>query len=382
MAAGGQTRGTGATTAQEFAHELLADIDVQINGSRPWDIIVHDDRLWDRVIRERELGLGESYMDGWWDCEQLDELMLRVISADLRKRLRPSRELIALTAKARLTNRQSPKRAAANAQAHYDIGNDLYQRMLDKRMIYTCGYWANASSLDEAQEAKLDLICRKLEFEPGMRVLDIGCGWGGFVQFAAERYGVSAVGITPAVEQVKIASERTEGLDVEIVAGDYRELQGQFDRIVSIGMFEHVGARNYETFFEACDSLLTRDGMMLHHTIGGTVSNRRGDPWFDKYIFPGGMVPSLTQISQATEGTWYIEDVHNFGPDYDRTLMAWAENIERLWHEIPDYDERFRRMWHYYLLTSAAGFRARSTHLWQIVFRRTYVATPTWKPVR
>jgi len=369
-------------TARDFGEELLAQIDVRVGGDRPWDIQVHDERLWSRVIRDREIGLGESWMERWWDCPNLDQFMTRVISADLKTLIKPSRELLMLTARSQLTNMQSRGRAERNAQAHYDIGNDLYRRMLDKRMIYTCGYWDQATSLDEAQEAKLDLICRKLGFEPGMRVLDIGCGWGGFLQFAAERYGISGVGISPAVEQVAVARERTSGLDIDIQASDYRDMEGEFDRIVSIGMFEHVGVRNYETFFEKCSELLTADGMMLHHTISGTVSTKRGDPWFDKYIFPGGHLPSLTQIAAATEKTWFMEDVHNFGPDYDRTLMAWFQNIERSWHEIPHYDDPFRRMWEYYLLTSAGGFRARSTHLLQVVFRRSHVPSPTYRSVR
>ena len=192
-----------------------------------------------------------------------------------------------------------------------------------------------------------------------MRLLDIGCGWGGFAYFAATRYDVHVTGISPAIEQVELARTTTAGLRVKIEQADYRDVSGQFDRITSIGMMEHVGPRNLDTFFASCDRLLTHDGMMLHHTIGSNVSKRHTDPWFDKYIFPGGVLPSMAQIASAAEETWSIEDVHNFGPDYDRTLMAWHANISDRWDKIPHYDEQFRRTWEYYLLASAAGFRTR-----------------------
>jgi cyclopropane-fatty-acyl-phospholipid synthase len=242
--------------------------------------------------------------------------------------------------------------------------------MLDKRMVYSCGYWKQADTLDMAQEAKLDLICRKLELEPGMTVLDIGCGWGAFVEFATQNYGVTAVGISPADEQVRLARERCARLPVRIIQADYREVTGTFDRIVSIGMMEHVGPRNLKQFFRVCDGLLSQGGIMLHHTIGSNGSTLHGDAFIDRYIFPGGVLPSLTQISRSSERWFVVEDVQNLGPDYDRTLMAWYENIEAAWGSLPGYDERFRRMWRYYLLTCAGGFRARSLQLWQVVMRR------------
>ncbi len=364
--------------ARELGLEILHTAGIEVGGDRPQDIAVHDDRFWARVLADRELGLGESYQDGWWDANQLDEFIAEVQTLDLQSliRLRPALALKILGAQAR--NRQTVRRARRNARAHYDIGNDLYERMLDKRMVYSCGYWRRAADLDEAQEHKLELICRKLHLEPGMRLLDIGCGWGGFARFAAAEHGAVVTGVTPAQEQARLAREVCAGLPVDIRQCDYRDVRGRFDRIVSIGMMEHVGPRNLKTFFGRCDDLLAGDGMMLHHTIGSLVSKNHTDPWFDKYIFPGGVVPSLAQISSATEKDWVIEDVHNFGPYYDRTLMSWHRNVTAAWDDLPAYDERFRRTWDYYLLSSAGSFRARALQLWQIVFTRSRRRSDTY----
>ncbi len=372
-----------SVTTHDLVHGLLDKAGIDVAGSQPWDIRVHDERFWDRVASQRELGLGESYMDGWWDCDSIDQFITKIQSADLRSHIRITPTLAFHMAKSVAVNHQTVKRAAANASYHYNIGNDLYERMLGDRMVYSCGYWRNGNepvkTLDAAQDAKLDLVCRKLGLQPGMRLLDIGCGWGGLAKFAAERYGVSVVGISPALEQVTEATKRCVGLDVEIRQQDYREVQGIFDRITSIGMMEHVGHKNLQAFFDVCGTLLDEDGMMLHHTIGSNLSKGHIDAWFDKYIFPGGNLPSIAQIAAAAERKWVIEDLHNFGPDYDRTLLAWHANATDAWLDLPHYDERFRRMWDYYLLGSAGSFRARSIQLWQFVFRRispspTYLA--------
>ena len=367
--------------ARDLGMRLLDAAGIPINSSEPWSIHVKDERLWDRAVAEQQLGLGEAYMDGWWDCERVDMFLTKVLDYDIQKQLRITPKLAVTAAKSWALNRQTKSKAKDNAQHHYDMGNDLYERMLDKRMVYSCGYWQHADNLDDAQEAKLDLICRKLHLEPGMTLLDIGCGWGGLLQFAAEHYGVTGVGISPAVSQVAVAKARCAQLPVEIRQMDYRDLTGKFDRIVSVGMMEHVGPKNLKTFFKKCDQLLAEDGMMLHHTIGSLISKQHTDAFFDKYIFPGGVLPSLAQFSKSAESHWVIEDVHNFGPDYDKTLLAWNSNVSSRWHEIPNYDERFQRMWHYYLMGSAAGFRARSLQLWQIVMRRKGVAT-RYQPVR
>jgi cyclopropane-fatty-acyl-phospholipid synthase len=347
--------------------ELLARAGVTVDGTAPWDLRVHDERMFRRVLAQGSLGAGESYMDGWWDCDRLDNMMHRVFTARIDANFTSVRQVLA-GLRARLLNPQTPRRSFRVGEQHYDIGDDLYERMLDPRMIYSCAYWRAAGDLSAAQEAKLDLVCRKLGFEAGMRVLDIGCGWGGAAQFAAERYGVNVTGVTISQHQADAARERCRGLPVSIVLEDYRSLAGQFDRIFSLGMFEHVGVRNYRTFFEKTRRLLAPDGLFLLHTIGSNVSAIANDAWIERYIFPNSLLPSMAQIAQAIEGLWVIEDWHNFGVDYDRTLLAWHERFERRWPEIAaKYGERFRRMWRFWLLSSAAAFRARSNQLWQIV---------------
>lgn len=359
--------------AETFIAEQLARADIRINGDRPWDLVVNDRRFFQRVLSQGSLGFGESYMDGWWDCEQLDELVSRVFAFNLTAELKSVRLLFPYL-RAKLFNLQSPARAFIIGEAHYDIGNDLYERMLDKRMTYTCGYWKDAQDLDAAQEAKLDLVCRKIGLQAGQRVLDIGCGWGSWAKFAAEKYGARVVGITVSKEQAELARERCAGLPVEIRLQDYRDLNETFDHIISLGMFEHVGYKNYETYMEVAARCLKPDGLFLLHTIGGNHSVQHTDPWIDKYIFPNSMLPSVAQIAEAAEGNFVMEDWHNFGSDYDKTLMAWWNNVEKAWPELQTkYDERFRRMWRFYLLSCAGTFRCRKNQLWQIVFSRNGV---------
>jgi cyclopropane-fatty-acyl-phospholipid synthase len=354
-------RGEKMTSCQKRIEELFASADIVLNGDRPWDITVHNGNLYRRLLAHGSLGLGESYMDGWWDCEKIDELVCRLFCAGVDRQVRTWGMVLAAIA-ARLTNRQSQARSFQVGTQHYDIGNDLYERMLDSRMIYSCAYWKDAGTLDAAQEQKLDLICRKLHLEPGQRLLDIGCGWGGMARFAAERYGVEVVGVTVSQEQVRGALERCSGLPVEIRLQDYRDLHEPFDRIVSIGMFEHVGYKNYRTFMSVVDRCLKDDGLCLLHTC---------DPWLECYIFPNGMLPSAVQITSSFEGLFTLEDWHNFGPYYDTTLMAWWQRFENSWPELSArYGERFYRMWRYYLLTCAGAFRARENQLWQIVLAK------------
>lgn len=353
---------------REQVERLLKAADVRINGDRPWDVRVHNEGVYARIFAEGTLGLGDAYVEGWWDCDDLCELFRRAFRANIENHFRRGLPLLIEHAKARLVNNQSPDRSFEVGHRHYDLGNDLYRAMLDKRMIYSCGRWKDAATLDEAQEAKLDLICRKIGLAAGQRVLDIGCGWGGFARFAAERYGVCVVGVTISREQQALAEEVCRGLDVEIRLQDYRELNETFDAIVSVGMFEHVGCKNYRTFFEVARRCLRSDGLMLLHTIGNTTSHHEIDPWINRHIFPNAVLPSAVQITRAVEDLFIIEDWHNFGYDYSRTLLAWHENFERAWPGLSGrYDERFRRMWRYYLLSCAALFAERKTQLWQIV---------------
>lgn len=357
-----------------FSHQvsaLLERADIRIDGKRAWDIRVHDPRFFRRTLLQGSLGFGESYMDGWWDCERLDEMFYRLLRTGVHREVNDWRAML-LRLRTRLFNLQSRTGAFQVGERHYDIGDELFERMLDSRMMYSCGYWRTADDLETAQQAKLDLVARKLALEPGMRVLDVGCGWGGAAQYFAERYGVEVVGVTVSKHQAAHARRRNEGLPVEIRLQDYRDLiaesAGAFDNAFSIGMFEHAGYRNYRRYFEVLRHCLRPDGRFLLHTIGSNVSSQHTNPWIARYIFPRSNLPSIAQIGAACERLFVMEDWHNFGADYDRTLMAWYDNFEARRNELPaHYDERFRRMWHFYLLMSAAGFRARNLQLWQIV---------------
>ena len=355
------------------ARELLAEADVEINGKRPWDLQIHNDKFYKRVFAEGALGMGESYMEHWWDVDILDEFFNKVLSARLDNKLNPYK-MIWLVLQSKLINLQSIRRAFHVGEAHYDVGNDLFKAMLDKRLTYTCGYWKNASNLDEAQENKLDLVCKKIGLKQNQYVLDIGCGWGSFVRFAAENYGARAVGITVSKEQAEFAKQNCKALPVEIRLQDYRELDEKFDHVISLGMFEHVGHKNYKKYMNVVSRCLKEEGIFLLHTIGGVISRKTPDPWINKYIFPNGVLPSMADISRAAEKYFVLEDFHNFGADYDKTLMAWFHNFDANWKDLREkYNEKFYRMWKYYLLCCAGAFRARDIQLWQLVFSRNGV---------
>lgn len=330
---------------------------------------IHDSRFYEKVLKQGSLGLGESYVDGWWDAERLNEFIYHVTKADLESTIKPSLLQMWHISKYCLFNRQSKKRAVEVGKKHYDIGNDLFMKMLDKRMTYSCAYWKNASHLDEAQEAKLELICQKIALKPGMKVLDIGCGWGSFARYAAEKYHVQVVGITISEQQLELAKVHCKGLPVTLRFQDYRDVDEVFDRIVSVGQMEHVGHKNYLTYMQIVHRCLAKNGIFLLHTIGSNKTTKGVDPWIEKYIFPNGQIPSAEQLTEAANGLFILEDWHNFGADYDKTLMAWHHNFDQNWSALKEhYDERFYRMWTYYLLSCAGVFRARMLQLWQIVF--------------
>ena len=340
---------------------------IELDGSASCDPRVHDDRLFARMLLDGSLGLGEAYVDGWWDCPRLDELVARVLRAGTWGAPRSWRDVAAI-AYATMRNVGRRSRAFDIGTHHYDLGNDLFEAMLDRRMTYSCGYWRQAEDLDAAQEAKLDLVCRKICLVPGMRVLDIGSGWGSFAIFAAERYGARVVGLTVSEAQQRLASERAGRLPVEFRLQDYRDVDERFDAVVSIGMFEHVGVKNYRTFFDVVRRCLRPDGLALLHTIGSRAPSPAGDRWIDRYVFPGAHLPSAEEMTRAIGRTFVIEDWHGFGADYDRTLLAWERNFQSNWSALrARYGERFRRLWGYYLLTCAGAFRARQNQLWQIV---------------
>ncbi|MEC5341350.1 cyclopropane fatty acyl phospholipid synthase [Brenneria populi] len=355
----------------QIVREMLDTADIKINGSRPFDIKVKNPDFFKRVLREGSLGLGESYMDGWWECDRLDIFFHRILRAGLDKKVPHHLKDIVRVIAARAINLQSKRRAWIVGKEHYDLGNDLFTLMLDPYMQYSCGYWKQAATLEQAQEDKLQMICEKLQLKPGMKLLDIGCGWGGLSEFAARRYGVSVVGVTISKEQQKLAQQRCRDLDVTILLQDYRDLDLQFDRVVSVGMFEHVGPKNYDTYFRIVNKNLKPDGLFLLHTIGAQKTDSEVDPWINKYIFPNGCIPSVQHVARASEPYMVMEDWHNFGADYDRTLMAWFERFQQHWPELSErYSARFRRMFSYYLNACAGAFRARNIQLWQVLFSK------------
>jgi len=344
---------------------------VALNGSNPWDIHVYDDRLYARVLREKNLGLGEAYMEGWWDCRQPDEFTCRILKAGLDAKIKGSFKYLLYYLLGILFNLQSKRRAHTVAKRHYDLDNELFMSFLDPYNQYSCGYFNATDDLDQAQQNKLELICKKIGLCPGDRVLDIGCGWGGFAKYAAEHYGCRVTAVNISQEQLRYARDFCKDLPITFLDRDYRKIRGVFDKIVSVGMFEHVGPKNYQTYMQTAHRCLADDGVFLLQTIGGNESQSGCDPWITKYIFPNSVLPSMAQITQSIEGRFVVEDWHNLGPHYDQTLMAWNQNFQNAWRSLKNkYDETFKRMWEYYLLSCAGAFRSRYMQLWQIVFTK------------
>jgi cyclopropane-fatty-acyl-phospholipid synthase len=359
---------------KEIIKSLLKTAGVKINGHNDYDIQVLNENVYGRVLRQGALGLGESYMDGWWDCPRLDKFFYKVLAVDLEQKITGDWDIMFRVVSNVILNAGRKSKAFEVGKKHYDTGNDLFRATLDKRLTYSCGYWKDTKSLDQAQEAKLDLICKKIGLKKGQTILDIGSGWGSLMGYAAEKYGAKATGVTISKEQKKYVDERYRNLPVKTKLQDYRDIKGKFDHIASLGMFEHVGYKNYRTFMEVAHNALSDDGLFLLHTIGSNNSIKGVDPWMGKYIFPNGMIPSIQQIGKSIEGLFVMEDWHNLSTNYDQTLMAWHSNFEKNWNQIkPNYDERFHRMWRYYLLLSAASFRARKNQLWQIVLSKNGV---------
>ncbi len=357
--------------AQQYVSDLLSTSGVRINGQNPWDIRVNNELFYEKILTEGSLGLGEAYIEKWWDAQRLDEFFYRILNADLEGGIKRNWKLLKEILIYKLINRQTRSRSIRISGSHYNLGNNLFTHMLDKRMVYSCGYWKNASTIDEAQVAKMDIICKKLNLQPGMHILDIGCGWGSFAKFAAENYDVKVTGITVSSEQADLAKTICAGWPVDIKLLDYRLLSGKFDHIISIGMFEHVGYKNYSDYMRVVHRCLKDEGLFLLHTIGGNISETNIDPWINKYIFKDAMLPSIQQIGRAIEGLFVMEDWHNLSADYDKTLMAWHDNFVSSWDELKeDYDEKFYRMWNYYLLMCAGTFRSRKNQVWQIVLSK------------
>lgn len=358
---------------------LLEGTGVRLGGDRPWDIRVNREQLYRRAFRG-SLGIGESYLDGDWDCEALDELFRRVLSADIQRKplIRASRALKSL--QSRLTNLQTPRRSRAVAEEHYDIDHRMYALFLGPWNQYTCCFFDGTDDLERAEVIKLELLCDKLELKAGDRLLDIGCGWGGFARYAASTRGCEVTGISLSDEQIRYATEYTRGLPVTIRRLDYRDLPDSdlapFDKISIVGMIEHVGYKNYPGLLEIVHEMLKPDGLFLLHTIGNNERSTVVDPWIEKYIFRNSMVPAMTQLAHAAEGRFVIEDWENYGHYYVPTLQAWHDRFNANWDRIRalktarPFDERFRRMWNYYLMSSKAAFDVEQLHLWQLVMTR------------
>jgi len=356
--------------AKDRITRVLRAAGIIVGGKEPWDIQVHDERFYKSVLLKWSLGFGESYMDGWWDTDALDELVYRLYISKTENKNGNLPGKIDMY-KAKLLNQQSKNRSQKVADIHYDLGNDMYSLMLGKTMQYTCAYWKNAKCLDEAQTNKLDLICRKLQLQAGDKVLELGCGWGGFAKFAAENYGVQVDAFNISKEQVEFARQKNKGLPVTIHLADYREAKGTYDKVAAIGLCEHVGYKNYATLMQVAHRSLKKHGLFLLHSIANNFSTTHCDPWFNKYIFPNGMLPSVKQLGEAMENLFVMEDWHNFGPDYDKTLVAWYQNFDKHWPQLKEkYGNRFYLMWKYYLLTLAGAFRARRIQLWQVVMSK------------
>ena len=357
--------------AQATVQDLFASADIRFDGRRPWDIRVHDARFFRAVLAGGTLGFGESYMDGWWDCEALDEMCCRAIRARLEERVPVNLHTALAFASSFLLNLQTRRRARLVGRRHYDVGNDFFECMLDPSMQYSCAWFRDTNDLAQAQREKMDLICRKLGLEKGMSLLDIGCGWGGLARHAAEHYGCHVVGITISEEQRRYGADRSRGLPVEIRLQDYREISEQFDRVVSVGMLEHVGPKNYRKYMKKVFETLRPGGVFLCQSIAGNSSSLFPDPWVSRYIFPNSMLPSAAQVSKAAEKLLILEDVQNLGGDYEKTLKAWESNFRRSWDRFASrYGETFYRMWRFYLLSCAGAFRARSLQLFQFVFSK------------
>lgn len=357
--------------ARGAVERLLKEAEIKINGNEPWDIHVHNDAVYKMVVRGGSLGFGEAYMAGYWDSDRLDELIARLFRSHVVDKACVSFTNLAAYLSTFARSPGTKRHAFDIGRRHYDLGNDLFERMLDKRMTYTCGYWSDAQTLDEAQEAKLDLVCRKIGLKTGQHVLDIGCGWGSFAKFAAEKYGARVTGITVSKEQIALGRALCKDLPVEFLLQDYRDIEGSFDHIISLGMFEHVGTKYHGEYMRVVHDHLKDGGLFLLHTIGANASGPSMDPWINKYIFPNGALPTIANIGTAIEKSFIMEDWHNFGPGYDKTLMAWFKNFDKHWPEIAEkYGETFYRMWKYYLLTCAGSFRARNIELWQVVLSK------------
>jgi len=369
-----------SAAAKKFVENLLSKAEIALNGNNPWDVRVNSDRFYRRTLRG-SLGFGESYMDGDWDVESLDALFRRIIRMNITGSPLIMLNRLKLDLKSRLSNLQTRIGSRAIAETHYDLDHRLYELFLGPYNQYTCCFFNKARTLEEAEIEKLEMVCNKLDLRQGDRVLDIGCGWGGFAKYAAESRGCEVTGISISKEQVHYARDYTAGLPVEIIECDYRDLPqrfepGHFNKVVIIGMIEHVGYKNYRKIFEIVHRAIRDEGVFLLHTIGNNRVTTVVDPWIEKYIFRNSMAPAMTQLAQSLEGLFTVHDWENYGHYYAPTLAHWQERFEANWPQIEAlettnrFDERFRRMFNYYFLSCKAGFETEHMYLWHLVMSK------------
>jgi cyclopropane-fatty-acyl-phospholipid synthase len=362
----------------------------RVFGDRDGPTVVVDVRrppaLWSKIARRTRVGLGEAYVDGDWDCDDLVHLFSllgrNLGDAAATRTLRPVQAL--QRHRPRRTPRQTARVAADNIHAHYDLGNDLFSTMLDPTMTYSCAYWERPGmTLEQAQVAKLRRVCEKLRLGPADHLLDIGCGWGGLATFAAREAGCRVTGLTISTAQARLARERVAAAGfagtVEILERDNRELDGRYSKIASGEMIEAIGDAEHSVFFETIDRLLDRDGIALVQAIGVPDERyeryRRTPDWIQQYVFPGSLLPSLQVLAGAVGRTrLMITDLEEIGFDYAATLRGWRENVERDVGALrrAGYDERFLRIWRYYLSFCEAGFAIRALRDMQLVLSRPF----------
>lgn len=350
-------------------------------GSSPsLRLIIRNPKTYKYILALGSLGFGESYMNGWWDEENdnLMELSGLLLSSGIYKKARGNFSLILNILLQRLFSLPIfIQNSRKNVQYHYDISNDFYRLFLDETLTYSCGYQIEKNdTLKEMQMQKHELICKKLALKRGDSVIDIGCGWGEMLIYAAEQYGISGTGITLSQEQAYLAKERIKQRELsdrlKIVVADYREFEGQYDKFVSIGMFEHVGKRNFSTYMNKVRELLKPGGIGLLHTVG-TIGRAGRDPWLEKYIFPGGYLPKLHDlISEMWTADLLVAHCENLKPHYAETLKRWSDNFRHnkklIMAVSSKFDQRFIRMWDLYLQLCEATFRYGNIQLYQVLF--------------
>jgi len=342
---------------------------------------LHDRGVERAIVMHPELSLGETYMDGRWSVSQGSLPGFLRLLMDNARNQPPSRARLWLRRITRgIAQRNHAAAARRNAKHHYDVGNDIYRLFLDEDWQYSCAYFPRKDmTLEEAQKAKKRHIASKLLLEPGHKVLDIGCGWGGMALYLAEHTGAQVTGITLADQQAEGANARAaDRPTVSFRVQDYRDVRERFDRIVSVGMFEHVGVGFYDAYFSSCRRILSDDGVMLLHSIGRFDGPGSTNPFIAKHIFPGGYIPALSEVLPAAERAGlFVTDVEILRLHYAETLKHWRERFMANRDRVVELmDERFLRMWEFYLAGSEASFRAGDMMVFQLQLSRSLEAVP------